>query len=116
MMVINFLFYSFITKSFINQVTYKNYIINNFNNIYLINIGKLKTNHDSDDYSKDYLPTLNLIDNEFSSQCANSLLTNCFFSGTEFTNFLPSITAIHTIFVRHHNFIANKILVFYNTF
>uniref|UniRef100_A0AC35GWR1 Peroxidase n=1 Tax=Panagrolaimus sp. PS1159 TaxID=55785 RepID=A0AC35GWR1_9BILA len=55
--------------------------------------------------------TIDPIKTTFSSICAPSAGHSCFFSGSEHVNFLPTSAALHTIWIRQHNNIANQLLV-----
>ncbi|KAL3068508.1 hypothetical protein niasHT_030799 [Heterodera trifolii] len=43
-------------------------------------------------------------------KCANRALGACFVSGTEQVNFLPSLTSLHTLFIRQHNLVATQLM------
>ncbi|VDM26750.1 unnamed protein product, partial [Toxocara canis] len=57
-------------------------------------------------------PTSKIIDSMLtaSSACASNGGKICFMSGTEHVNFLPSVTTLHTIWIRQHNRIAASLL------
>lgn len=54
---------------------------------------------------------MDLLERALSPQCANSALSSCFISGSEHINFLPSLTALHALWIRQHNRVANHLLV-----
>uniref|UniRef100_A0A914QTH6 Peroxidase n=1 Tax=Panagrolaimus davidi TaxID=227884 RepID=A0A914QTH6_9BILA len=54
--------------------------------------------------------TIDPIKTTFSSICAPSAGHSCFVSGSEHVNFLPTSAALHTIWIRQHNNIANQLL------
>ncbi|KAK0393430.1 hypothetical protein QR680_000209 [Steinernema hermaphroditum] len=71
--------------------------------------GKLLTG--SDTFSNNLPPTFESQANSIqSSLCASSEGSSCFLSGSNHVNFLPSTASLHTIWIRHHNSIANQLL------
>ncbi|KAI1710068.1 heme peroxidase domain-containing protein [Ditylenchus destructor] len=74
--------------------------------------GRLLTSHEAPN-SRELPPTMDLFDKLASAQtdCTNGVLSSCFISGTDHTNFLPTLTALHTIWIRQHNRIAKELLM-----
>uniref|UniRef100_A0A915D5A7 Chorion peroxidase n=1 Tax=Ditylenchus dipsaci TaxID=166011 RepID=A0A915D5A7_9BILA len=72
--------------------------------------GRLVTSHESPN-SRELPPTMDLLEQVFSPHfaCANSVPSSCFIGGSEHINFLPSIAALHSLFIRQHNRIAKEL-------
>uniref|UniRef100_A0A914CGT1 Peroxidase n=1 Tax=Acrobeloides nanus TaxID=290746 RepID=A0A914CGT1_9BILA len=70
--------------------------------------GKLKTSAEFDE--GELPPTMDILTTIFSGGCASSSVKSCFLSGSEHINFLPTTAAIHILWIRQHNKIAQKLL------
>uniref|UniRef100_A0A914HET5 Peroxidase n=1 Tax=Globodera rostochiensis TaxID=31243 RepID=A0A914HET5_GLORO len=69
--------------------------------------------HNAGETRRELPPTMETIGGPQAAQppkCASRGLGACFVSGSEQVNFLPSLTALHTLFIRQHNRVATQLM------
>uniref|UniRef100_A0A183BPF2 Chorion peroxidase n=1 Tax=Globodera pallida TaxID=36090 RepID=A0A183BPF2_GLOPA len=69
--------------------------------------------HNAGETRRELPPTMETIGGPQAAQppkCASRGLGACFVSGSEHVNFLPSLTALHTLFIRQHNRVATQLM------